>query len=52
MVTKIAPTYASLIMGFPELKMYETIDEMFDKKFRHNIANSICCKQGNEDIKC
>ena len=40
MGTKVAPTYATLTMGFLEEKLYKTISEQFGPEFSNNFRDS------------
>ena len=40
MGTKVAPTYATLVMGFLEEKMYQTLPEIFDQNFTTYIKEN------------
>ena len=40
MGTKVAPSYANLVMGFLEQQMYDKIAEIFDEDFRDYIINN------------
>lgn len=40
MGTKVAPTYATLVMGYLENKMYESLKESFDEEFSNYIQQN------------
>lgn len=40
MGTKVAPTYATLVLGYLEIKLYEKVGEKFGEEFKNNIIKS------------
>jgi hypothetical protein len=40
MGTKVAPTYATLVLGFLEEKLFSTVQERFEQEFGNFIRHS------------
>ena len=49
MGTKLAPTYAALVMAYLELKLYDKIEERFGSDHHHNLFYTLrVCIQDNK----